>query len=110
MPHPFFSKMTRKRKLFKKRKKTVPMTPITKIVRVIESPGRVIPVASIAKPETEESKKTKIVNMVTEKLTIGDEEFDFETLEKFKTETGKRPVYAGKVTKAFREWLDQKHA
>ena len=52
-----------------------------------------------------------VVNMVTKKLTTkSGEEFDFETLEKFKEETGKRAIYAGNATKAFREWLDQKHA
>jgi len=93
------------------------MTPLPIPVKIIESPGRVVAIKKDApdvkwddKPETEPNSRTKIVDMVTEKLVIGDDEFDFETLEKFKKDTGKRPIYGGKVTKAFREWLDQKHA
>lgn len=99
------------------------MTPL-KPVEVFTSPDSKYQDVQVKTPETKTPKtkgeyidvvwkkeETPAVNMVTKKVRTKDgEEYDFETLEKFKSETGKRPLYAGKVTKAFREWLDQKHA
>ena len=99
-------------KFFKKRK-TVPMTPIIpKPVEVITSPGsKYQQEKEMPKKVVKVEEQDPIVNMATEKVTTKTgEEYDFSTLEKFKEETGKRALYAGKPTKAFKEWLEQKHA
>ena len=87
------------------------MTPIPKPVEVIASPGSKYQQKKETPKTVSVKEEDPIVNMVTEKVTVKTgEEYDFSTLEKFKEETGKRALYAGKPTKAFKEWLEQKHA